>query len=110
MGKMKRGDVYWTSFDKSAGGEIRKTRPAVIVSCNAANRVLNRVQIVPLTSMVASVYPSEALVRVGDRVNKAMADQLATVSKTRLKERLTTLESSDMMNIDRILRIQLGLQ
>ncbi len=79
---MKRGEGWWVNFDPSVGGEIQKKRPAVIISNNAANKHLNRVQVVPLTSKAGRVYPSEALVTFKGKQGKAMADQLTTVSKS----------------------------
>ncbi len=63
---------------------MRKQRPAVIVSNDAANRFTNRVQVVPLTGSTGKLYPSEAYVTLNCRQSKAMADQLTTVSKKRL--------------------------
>ncbi len=54
---IERGDVYWVAFDPSLGGEIQKTRPAIVISNNAANLALNRVQVVPITSNTDRVYP-----------------------------------------------------
>jgi mRNA interferase MazF len=107
---MRRGEVWWVDFDPSIGGEIRKTRPAVIVSNNAANAALNRVQVVPVTSSTGRLYPSEAVVMVADRQSKAMADQLATAAKSRLKSQLGTLSKTDMEAVERALKVQLGLR
>lgn len=106
---MKRGEVWWVNFEPSVGGEVRKKRPAVIVSNDAANRFLNRVQVVPFTSKVSRVYPSEAVATVGRWKGKAMADQIATVSKLRLMDRLGQVTPTEIRAIEDAIRIQLGL-
>jgi len=70
---MRRCEVWWVSFAPSIGGEIKKKRPAVIISNNASNRFLNRVQVVPLTSKTERLCPSEAVVVFGGKQSKAMA-------------------------------------
>jgi mRNA interferase MazF len=106
---MKRAEVWWVNFDPSMGGEIRKQRPVVIVSNNAANEFLNRIQVVPLTGSTAKLYPSEAYVTFKGKRSKAMADQLTTVSKKRLINKAGALSAADMQAVDRAISTQLDI-
>jgi mRNA interferase MazF len=106
---MKRCEVWWVNFDPSVGGEIKMKRPAVIVSNDASNKFLNRVQVVPLTSKTDRLYPSEAVVDFKGKESKAMADQLATVSKSRLFNRAGVLSEEDMRKVEEAVKIQLGI-
>src|SRR3990172_886325 len=104
---MNRGEIWWVNFDPSVGGEIQKQRPAVIVSNDISNKYLNRVQVVPVTSRVEKLYPSEAYVTVAGKQGKAMADQLATVIKQRLHKLIGRVTQVEMQEIERAIRTQL---
>jgi mRNA interferase MazF len=107
---MKRREVWWVNFDPAIGGEIKKKRPAVIISNDASNKFLNRVQVVPLTSKTERIYPSEAVVVFQGEERKAMADQLATVSKERLFSRTDILSQEDMRKIEEAVKVQLDIR
>lgn len=105
---MLRGEVWWVEFDPAVGSEIRKTRPGVIVSNNSANRNLSRVIVVPLSSNTERIYPGEAPVSIAGTHSKAMADQIMTADKTRLKSRMGELSRADMLAVENALRVQLS--
>lgn len=106
---MKRGEVWWVEFDPALGTEIKKTRPAVIVSNDAANRNLARVVVVPLTSNTGKAYPGEAVVAIEGQASKAMADQIMAADKARLKSQLGSLAKADMLAVEDAIKVHLGL-
>ncbi|MDR2819956.1 MAG: type II toxin-antitoxin system PemK/MazF family toxin [Desulfovibrio sp.] len=106
---MQRGEVWWVEFDPSVGSEIRKTRPAIIVSNDAANRNLARVVVVPVTSNIERQYPGEAIVQAGERRSKAMADQIMATDKARLKEKICVLSKADMLAVEDAIKMHLAL-
>ena len=96
-------------FDPSIGGEIRKRRPAIILSNDAANRSLNRLQVVPVTTNVTRLYAGEAYVTLRGRPHKALGSQVMTASKERVGEFFDTLTGDDLHRVEQALRVQLGL-
>jgi mRNA interferase MazF len=106
----RRGDVYWVLLDPVVGTEIRKTRPAVIVSNDSCNRHGTRVVVLPITSNVDSLYPGEALVEVKGKRGRALGDQIRSIDKARLKARVSTLTADEMAHVDEALAVTLALE
>ena len=107
---MKRGEVWWVEFDPAVGSEIKKTRPAIILSNDLANRHLSRVMVMPLTSNTGTLYPGEAPVEVNGQRSKAMADQLMAADKTRLKSRLGAISKAEMAAVEDAVALHLGMK
>lgn len=105
----RRGDVYWVNLDPVVGTDIRKTRPAVIVSNDSCNRYDTRVVVLPITSNVDSLYPGEAMVEVKGKRGRALGDQIRSLDKSRLKSRAGRLTSEEMSRVDEALAITLDL-
>ena len=105
----KRGEVWWINFDPSTGAESKKIRPAIIVSNNHFNRIGNRFQVVPTTSNISRVYPSDCIVTVSGQSSKATANQLSTVDASRLVKKISKLTDSDLSLVEQVIKVQLDL-
>ena len=115
---MRRGDIVRVSLDPVRGSEASTTRPAVIVSNDAANTTAARlgrgvITVVPVTSNVARVYPFQVLLladRSGlNRDSKAQAEQVRSVAVEWIGERIGRLPASVMADLDEALRLHLAL-
>jgi mRNA interferase MazF len=115
---VRRGDLYWVDLDPVRGSEANKTRPAVIVSNDAANRAARRtghgvVTVVPVTSNVGRVYPFQVLLRAADcglaADSKAQAEQVRTVATDRVRKQIGTLPAQTLLRLDAALRTHLAL-
>src|SRR5213593_3076543 len=106
----KRGDVYWVALDPTLGTEIKKTRPAVIVSNDSCNTFGSRVVILSLTSNVDSLYPGEAAITVNGKPARAIGDQIRSLDKSRLRARIETLNPDQLRAVDDAIRITLDLR
>ena len=106
---MRRGEVWWVEFDPAIGSEIRKTRPAVIISNDSANRHIERVVIIPVTSNAGRQYPGEAVICINGQDSKAMADQIMSADKSCLKNKLCVLSKTDMLAVEDAVKVHLAL-
>jgi mRNA interferase MazF len=100
---MRRGDVYWVNLDPVVGSEVGKRRPAVVVQNEAANRSSATVTVVPLSANLRHVYPFQVMIPSGEaglpRASKAQCEQIRTVSRARLTERIGTLPAARLDQI-----------
>jgi len=105
----KRGQIWWANFDPSIGQEIKKQRPAVIISNNLSKKYLNGYQVVPISSQTGKLYPSETIVMINGEEGKAMADQITRVSEQRFVNKFGKVTSMELENIENVIRLQLDL-
>lgn len=110
---IKRGEIYWVNLDPTIGAEIKKTRPALIVSNDINNLHAQTVTVAPLSTAVEKVHPFEVLLKPGiygnDKPAKVKANQIRTVDKRRLGRPLGLLPPASMSAVDLALRLHLAL-
>ena len=110
----RRGDVYLVNFDPIVGAEIQKTRPALILQNDIANRY-SAVTIVAAISSAgdSKLYPTEVAVALAREdwieASVVLLNQVRTIDKQRLVKKLGSLSRSAMGRVDAALVISFGL-
>ena len=100
---MKRYEVRWANLDLTTGAEMAKTRPVVIVSLDALNDRLQTVTVCPLTSQRHPTWRTRLAVRVTRKSAEVAVDQIRTISKARLGERLGVLTAAEADSLRRLI-------
>lgn len=103
-----RYDIHWVDLEPVRGSELRKTRPAVIVSLDVLNRVLETVVVCPLTKVIHPGWRSRLPVTMAGKKAEVAADQIRSVSKKRLGARLGVLTTNQAAELRRILSEMYG--
>ena len=111
---IKRGDVFLVNFDPTIGAEIRKTRPALVVSNDINNAHSPIISIAPITSNVTRIYSFEVEIAegIGGLItrSKILANQTRAVNKIRLTKQLGQLPDEIMERIDAALKLHYELE
>ncbi|HUD10644.1 MAG TPA: type II toxin-antitoxin system PemK/MazF family toxin [Candidatus Saccharimonadales bacterium] len=113
---IRRGEIYWIQLDPTIGAEIKKTRPALIVSNDTSNQFSDLVTLLPLTSQVKAIRPFEVLITNGQggllKTSKIKCNQIRTVDKKRLigKSFGPRVGSEVMNQVSAALKIHLELE
>ena len=106
--EVKRYEVRWASLDPVKGAEMAKTRPVVIISLDVLNERLDTVTVCPLTSTLHPGWRTRLQVTVGRRDAEIAADQIRTISKTRLGRKIGALSDHDARSLRRIITEMYG--
>jgi mRNA interferase MazF len=112
--RSRRGEVYLVNFDPTLGAEIQKTRPALIVQNDIANRHSAITIVAVITSQFDEpLYPTEVLIRPPEgglgTDSVALLNQIRSIDKQRLVQRLRTLKPETMYRVDHAILISMGL-
>jgi mRNA interferase MazF len=106
---VRRGDVWWVDLDPTRGGEIRKMRPAVVLTADALNKARRTVVVVPLSTGPMPRPPIVVATASAGAGSVAVCDQVRAVDKSRLTRRVGQLAMADLRVVEDGVRTVLGL-
>ena len=105
----RRGDIYWVDLDPTVGREIKKTRPALVVSNDIGNEVTNIIMVSPITSKIKNVYPFEVKISIKGKPCKIMLNQCRAVDRCRLSSKIDSVDLETMKYVEEAIKIVFGL-
>jgi mRNA interferase MazF len=109
----KRGEIYLVDLNPTVGAEIKKTRPAVIISNNLNNQHADTVTVIPITSSIGRIYPFEALLPAKAcglaKDSRAKCNQIRTIDKKRLVRCLGAAPKQTLVQIEKALLVHCGI-
>jgi mRNA interferase MazF len=101
---VRRGEIWWVNFDPTQGSEIRKTRPAIVVTADALNRARRTVVVVPLSTGPQPRPPIVIATPSAGEGSVAVCDQIRAVDKRRLIRSEGRLSAGDLRSVEDGLR------
>jgi mRNA interferase MazF len=111
---MRRGDIYLVDFEPSVGSEIKKKRPALIISCDEANKHLRTIMVIPFSSKIVTVYPFEVFVAKEETGleadSKLKITQMRAVDKARLKKYIGTISNDTLEKVEKAIKLHLAME
>ena len=111
---IKRGEVYVADLSGSIGSEQTGTRPVVIIQNDIGNQHSPTVIVACITTKAKKTgMPTHIIVRMSEgslsRRSMIMAEQLRTIDRKRLRDRIGTVDDLTQKQIDRAISISLAL-
>ena len=103
MVKVEQYSVWLVNLDPTIGAEIKKSRPAVVISPNEMNDALNTVIVAPMTTKLRN-WPTRVKINFQGKEGEIALDQIRTIDKKRLVKQLGGIDSSTIVEIKRILK------
>ena len=110
---MKRGDIFFVDFEPAKGAEIKKKRPALIISCNEASKYLRTITVIPFSSKADTIYPFEVLVNKEESGlpvdSKLKIPQMRAVDKVRLTRYVGTVHEETIEKVEKAIKLHLAI-
>ena len=114
MMEPKRGETWLVNLDPTVGAEIRKIRPALVISNDINNRYADTVTLLPISDRGEKVYPFEFALPARlcglSKDSKVKCQQIRTVDKSRLIKKLGAIGPQELLSIEQALLIHLGIE